>query len=282
MLLEKVSEVFKKTCRADDVIARWGGDEFVVLLPKTTEEEANNVILRIKAEFDKVQIKAIKGSISMGAETTAIAGDDIMPILDRAEAKMYSVKTLERENVRSHAIKAIISALHENHPREKGHSERVSEMSVKMGKLLRLNDVDIHKLKFGGFLHDVGKIVLDPKLLDKNYALTELEMMEMKKHTTVGYRILNSFDDTVDLAEIALYHHERWDGQGYPKGVKGNAIPLLARIIAVAECYDRMLYPSRQLEPMTKEDAMKVIHDGAGTTFDPQMVKLFEKMMRSY
>lgn len=282
MLLKKVSEVFKETCRADDVIARWGGDEFVVLLPKTNEEEVKSVISRIKTEFDKVRIKAIKGSISMGAETTNAAGDDIIGLLDRAEENMYSVKTLERDDVRSNAIKAIISALHENHPREKGHSERVSEMSLEMGRLLRLPEVDLHKFKFGGFLHDVGKIVLDEKLLDKNYELTDLELMEMKKHTTVGYRILNSFNDTIDLADAALYHHERWDGEGYPKGIKGNAIPLIARIIAVAECYDRMLYPSRQQTPKTKEEAIKVIHDGAGTLFDPQMVKLFEKMIRAY
>ncbi len=282
MLLKKVSEVFKKTCRADDIIARWGGDEFVVLLPKTSGEEVKNVISRIKTEFDKVQIKAIKGSISMGADTTTIAGVDVLEILDRAEANMYSEKTLDRENVKSHAIKAIVLALHENHPRERGHSERVGELCLKMGKLLRLSDVETHKLKFGGFLHDIGKIVLDPKLLDTNYELTDSELAEMKKHTTVGYRILNSFDDTIDLAEVALYHHERWDGQGYPKGIKGNAIPLLARIIAIVECFDRMLYPSQQKAPKTKEEAMRVIHDSAGTRYDPQMVKLFEKMMRSF
>lgn len=282
MLLKKVSEVFKKTCRADDIIARWGGDEFVILLPKTTEEEAKNVIARIKAEFDKVHIKAIKGSISMGADTATTAGDDILEILDRAESNMYIAKTLEREDVKNHAIKSIISVLHENHPREKGHSERVSELSLKMGRLLRLNDAEIHKLKFGGFLHDIGKIVLDTNLMEKNYELTDSELNEMKKHTTVGFRILNSFDDTIDLAEAALYHHERWDGQGYPKGIKGNAIPLLARIVAIAECYDRMLNPSQQRAPKTKEEAMRIIHDDAGIRFDPQMVKLFEKMMRTY
>lgn len=282
MLLKKVSEVFRKTCRADDIIARWGGDEFVILLPKTTEEEAKNIIARIKAEFDKVHIKAIKGSISLGSETKTVAGDDILEILDRAESKMYIAKTLEREDVKNHAIKAIISALHETHPREKGHSERVSEMSLKMGRLFRLNDAEIHKLKFGGFLHDIGKIVLDTKLLDKNHELTDSELNEMKKHTTVGYRILNSFDDTVDLAEAALYHHERWDGQGYPKGIKGKDIPLLARIVAIVECYDRMLNPSQGTAPKTKAEAMQIIHDGAGTRFDPQMVKLFEKMIRSF
>ncbi len=281
ILLKKVSEVLKHTCRADDIIARWGGDEFVVLLPKTNEEEAKHVISRIKMEFDKVHVKAIKGSISMGSETTTTVGDDIISLLDHAESNMYNSKTLERDGVRSNAIKAIISVLHDNHPREKDHSERVGKMSLEMGRLLRLSEVDLHKLRFGGFLHDVGKIVLDAKLLDKNYELTDAELMEMKRHTTVGYRILNSFDDTIDLADAALYHHEQWDGEGYPKGIKGNAIPLMARIVAVTECYDRMLYPSQQREPKTKKEAMQVIHDGAGTRFDPQIVELFEKMMRT-
>lgn len=272
-LLQRVSDVFKSTCRADDVIARWGGDEFIVLLPKTADAEVQSIIARIKAGFAQVKIRAIKGSISLGSHTKTEETDDMMDALDKAESAMYLSKTVDRETVKSDAIKAIIAELHKAYPEEKGHAERVSALSYKMGKLLRLSENEAHKLKFGGLLHDIGKITLEPR--------REHDRDERKKHATVGYRLLHSFDDTVELAEAALYHHERWDGNGYPKGIQGPAIPLIARVIAIADFFDKQQYPSDGAEAKSKEQALKVVVENAGRRFDPQMVKLFEKMVKA-
>lgn len=277
-LLKNVSEVFKNTCRADDIIARWGGDEFVVLLPKTGEDEAKRVMSRIKEGFAKARVKAIKGSISMGSHTKLSEDEDINDGLDRAEANMYISKTVEREKVRGEEIKEIISGLHEAYPEEKGHAERVSELSHVIGKLLRLSNAEAHNLKFGGLLHDIGKITIEP---NPTKVAAESEVNDKKKHTTDGYRILHSFDDTMDMAEAALYHHERWDGKGYPKGLKGMAIPLSARVIAVVDNYDKLMYPPSGIVAKKKEEAIRIIEKEAGLSFDPQIVKLFVKMMKA-
>ncbi len=277
VLLQNVSEVFRRTCRTDDIIARWGGDEFVVLLPKTTMDEAKNVMERIREGFAEVQIKAIKGSISLGSHTKTTDDEDIVETLDKAEGNMYISKTVDRETVKGDAIKEIISQLHKNHPEEKGHAERVGALCYRMGKLLRLSEGDAHKLKFGGLLHDIGKISLLPGL----EGAAKPELNDKKEHATVGYRILHSFDDTLDLAEAALYHHERWDGEGYPKGIKGQALPLIARVVAVADYYDKLTHPAPGTKAKTLEEAAQIVEDNAGKRFDPQIASLFVKMVRA-
>ena len=193
---------------------------------------------------------------------------------------MYSVKTLERDNIRNSAIDSIVSLLHQNSKREKEHSLRVSELCQKLGKTLNLPDREIRKLKEAGYLHDIGKIVLEPELMNKNHLLTNLEWNEVKRHSIIGYRILNSFDNTLDLAESVLAHHERWNGSGYPKGLKGEEIPKLARIIAIVEGYDRMTHDSDNIKAMSKEDAIQTLKDNAGILFDPKLVDVFTEMVQ--
>lgn len=280
-LLEKITKVLRNVCRADDIIARWGGDEFILLLPNTTYDEAEAIGKRIKEQFANERVKSMKGSISIGLDVKTDMAQDITQVLTSAEEKMYIAKTLERDKLRDSAIAAIISALHENSEREKEHAMRVSELCVKIGKILKLSEAHIQKLKDLGYLHDIGKIVLDPKIINKNYQLNDVEIGEMKKHASVGFRILNAFDSTVNLAESVLAHHEQWDGSGYPKGLKGKEIPRLARILSVAECYDRMIHDSHNLKAKTKEEAIREIRAKAGTQFDPEIAEIFAKMMES-
>lgn len=278
-LLEKVSGVLKTACRADDIIARWGGDEFVILLPKTGDTETKRIVDRIRNDFSKEKIKAIKGSISIGYAAKEEESEDIANVLNVAEERMYLAKTLERDEVKSGAINEIITTLHDSNMREKSHSIRVSELCQKLGSRLSLAETEILKLKKAGYLHDIGKIVLDPRLLNMNEQLTSRDNKEIKKHTTVGYRILGSFDSTMDLAECVLAHHEHWDGSGYPKGLKENEIPQLSRIIAVVEHYERMLYDADGQQAMEKQDAIEALIEKAGTIYDPVVVSTFALMI---
>lgn len=275
-LLQKMAEVFKKVCRADDIIARVGGDEFTILLPKTKEEEAKKIISRVKKQFSNERVKAIKGSISMGCDTKKFVKDDILQILNNAEHKMYSAKTLDRIEVQGTTIKTIIDTLHSNSPMEVKKSKNVSNICEIIGKEMNLSEVDIKRLKEAGFLHNIGKIVLDKELLNKNEAFTVQEQKEIGQHLLVGYRILNSFDDTLDLAEIILAYQERWDGKGIPKGLKGEEIPKLARIIAIAESYDTMINRQNS-EGISKEQVVEEIRNQAGVKFDPEIVDIFIK-----
>ena len=278
-LLERLGQVLRRCCRTDDIIARWGGDEFVLLLPKTEPGEAEKIIARIKREFSKEKVKSIKGSISMGLACKDSPEPDIATILSKAEEAMYNAKTLEWDEVRKSTVGEIIATLHNNSAREREHSETVSDLAQTIGRALNLPEEEIGKLRDAGYMHDIGKIVLDSRLLNINHHLSDYEWNEIKRHPIVGYRILNASDDTVNLAELVLAHHEHWDGSGYPRGIKGNEIPLLARIIAVAEGYDRMTHDSGNTRSMSRTEAIQTLRENAGTRFDPQIVEAFNRVL---
>lgn len=281
ILLQKVAAVIKKVCREDDIIARWGGDEFIILLPKTRIEDAEDIKHRIKVRFSKERVKAIKGSISMGVEAKISIIQDIVQILEEAEDNMYLEKTLERKNNNSTMVDTIINTLHHNCPKVAEHSRRISSLCEQFGRAIHLDEVEIKRLKDAGFLHDIGKIALEDSLAKKEGPLTEQEWKEMKLHPVVGYRILNSFDNTLDLAEYVFAHHERWDGTGYPKGLRGEEIPKLARVIALAESYDAMTDRSNNPKALSREEAIEEIQQHAGTQFDPKLAARFTELLQN-
>lgn len=280
-LLITIAEVLKRVCRADDIISRIGGDEFIILLPKTEAVEALKIIMRIKDELSKEQLLAIRGNISMGSYTKIRPEEDISNIIDEAEEVMYYDKTLNRKTINTNNINTIIETLHSNSPRDKNHSENVSELSAKIGEVMNLNKGDIRVLRDAGYLHDIGKIVIEEDILSKNYdELTEEEYKKIRQHPVIGYRILNSFDETLGLAEPVLAHHENWDGSGYPKGLDSNDIPRLSRIIAVAEHYDSLIN-YRDKNKSSKIGALKEIKNQSGIKFDPEIVDIFIEMMEN-
>jgi len=278
LLLKKTAEVLKKACREGDIIARVGGDEFTILLPGTTEEETRKIIARIKELISKESVKMIKVSISMGGATKADEDEDIAQTIINAEKRMYFEKVLDRNKLKNTTINEIIKMLHEHYPREEEHSKRVSEICEIIGKKMGLSEDEIKKLKEAAFLHDIGKISLGEGLLYNPEILDGYEEKKMKEHPIIGFRILNSFDETLDLAESVLAHHERWDGSGYPKGLKGEQIPKFARIISVAEYYDAMT-SRRDSKILNKENIILEINNQAGLKFDPIVADIFIKIL---
>jgi len=276
-LLKKVAEVLRNVCRKDDIIARIGGDEFIILLPKTSYEQAKAIMDRISKEYSKHIIKGIKGNISLGCDTKVKRGQNLTLVMEKAELQMYANKTLQGKNGKLEEIDILIGMLHESHPKEKEHSKNVYKLCMEIGNAMALSEVELKKLVQAAFLHDIGKITMDPRILEKN-DWSEEEWLELREHPITGFRILNSFSETIDLAEIILAHHERWDGSGYPKGLKGEEIPLPSRIIALAEYYDKMV-----VERNGKHDPSSIIAEiqrHSGSKFDPQIVKAFLKVLQ--
>jgi len=234
-LLRKAALIIQSACRTDDIVARWGGDEFVILLPNTRSDEAEKIVYRIRSHYQGNSINAINVSISFGWDTIYNYDENIFNVLKNAEDFMYKCKIIENASIRGNAINTILNTLHEKNPREEQHAKRVSEICQNIGKALSYTKIEISRLKVVGLLHDIGKIAIEESILNKPGALNIQELEQLRRHPEIGYRIISSSYDMLDLAEDILAHHERWDGTGYPKGLKGEEIPKVARIISIAD-----------------------------------------------
>ncbi|NLN49986.1 MAG: diguanylate cyclase [Clostridiales bacterium] len=281
MFLKKIASTLQSVCRDDDIIARWGGDEFVIILPKTDYKGVKKIAERIKDMVSRQQVRAIKCSISIGFYTKVKVFEDIVRVLDKAETQMYLVKTLESYNVKKNELDKIIDFFIKNNEEESQHAIRVKELCLKTGKALNLSKSDLKRLVEAAELHDIGKVVLEASLLRKRGPLSEKESKEIKEHPVIGYRILNYFEETQDLAEIVIAHHENWDGSGYPKGLMGKSIPFLARIVSVVDAYDNILNKSNHImDKNINDEAVYKIKQLSGIKLDPYISRIFTDLIR--
>lgn len=178
-------------------------------------------------------------------------------------------------------VTAIVEALDAKDSYTLGRSRRVTYYAVKMARSLHLSDLTTGKIELAGLLHDIGMIGVSDDILSKVEKLTTEEYDEIKKHVTHSVKILDDIKQLNDVVEIIKYHHEHYDGNGYPYGKKGDEIPLGSRIIAVADAFDSMITPKVYRQYITPDDALNHIKSLAGKQFDPVVVEHFEKIMLS-
>lgn len=278
-LLIKTATALTRGCRADDIIARIGGDEFVMVFPQTDDFEAGQLINRIKALLQADSIAGLEISVAFGHATKSRAGDDIQDVFKQAEDSMYHNKLYEGPSLKGRIIDNIVAALNSKCSREQVHSRQVSELCQKMGQALGLGDYQIRELGALGLLHDIGKIAISDTILNKSGPLTATEWLEMKNHAEIGYRILSTNSDMMEIADYVLAHHEHWDGSGYPKGLKGREIPLPARICAIADAYDAMISESSYKAIRSTAEARTELCECAGSQFDPELVAVFLELV---
>jgi len=278
-LLKKITRILKSCCREEDIIARWGGDEFSILLPKTTERDSEEIVNRIRAACIKTNDQKIPLSISLGTSTKINEDCDIGTIVKEAEDWMYRRKLLERKSTSSSIISSLERTLQEKSYETEEHAVRMKELALVLGHSLKLPENKLNELSLLSTLHDIGKIAIPDEILMKPGKLTEKEWDIVKRHPEVGYNISGSSPQLEPIADAVLTHHEWWDGSGYPHGLKGENISLISRIISIADAYDVMTHERPYKKAVSKKEALEELKRCAGTQFDPKLVKTFIQIL---
>jgi diguanylate cyclase (GGDEF)-like protein/PAS domain S-box-containing protein/putative nucleotidyltransferase with HDIG domain len=274
-LLTKAAELIVEGCRKEDISARIGGDEFVIILPNTDSNEAEKIIRRIKKAQSKINIRQLELSMSFGFAVKYDVESDIELIVSEAENNMYRSKSHESASTRNKTVSIIMKTLYEKCIGEVAHSKRVSKLSAAIAAELGLTPEKINQISIAGLLHDIGKIGVDDTILNKPGIFTSADRAEIQRHPESGWRILSNSDEYAGLADYILYHHEKVDGKGYPRGIKGDNIPLVSKIIAVSDAYDAMTNDRPYRKAKTREEAVEELRKHAGTQFDAVVVGVF-------
>jgi len=311
-VLRQVASVIADNIRASDLFGRYGGEEFMLILPETQPDEA--VVLAEKLRnLVATQPLVIAGhqrlrvTISVG-----VAGDvgsqlQVDALVDQADAAMYAAKSLGRN--RTYLYRAIdegapvrrapISAEHRAaataigqwandtatealasvlapQPHHRGQpSDMIASLATGIGLELGLPPEEIERIRVASLLHDLGKLAVPSEILDKPTALSDGEWQAIGEHPRIGQVILEQASGLREAIPVVLHHHERFNGGGYPHGLKGNEIPIGARIVSVADAYHAMVHDRPYKTALTHDQALAELRANAGTQFDPDVVNLF-------
>ncbi len=278
--LIEIAKMLKSIASKKDFIFRWGGDEFVILIPNCDESKCEKIINNITNECKRNQFNLIEMSISLGASIKNSLNEDIYENLKEAEEKLHRQKFLKEKSIRSSIIFSLCQSLHEKNVETQAHTQRLVKYSIEIGKYLEFTTAQLDELELVTKLHDIGKIGISETILLKKGKLSEEEFKEIKTHTEKGYRILQASNELSNVARGVLTHHERYDGGGYPLGLKGEEIPIMARIVNVVDSYDAMITDRGYNKVKTKEEAIEEIEKCRGKQFDPNIADIFINILK--
>jgi diguanylate cyclase (GGDEF)-like protein len=312
VVLRGVAQILSANLRASDLIGRYGGEEFMLILTETNVEDGAALAEKLRTlvereRFDVPGNPTLSVTISIGIVGGTGAQLRMETLVRDADAAMYSAKSLGRNQTyifaepdedarvprapisgagRARAVEigrqardaaadfltSVIAPL----PTHRGQpSATISTIVVSMASSLQLPDPEIDRIRVAALLHDIGKVALPPLVLDKPSALTSADWRTVVQHPRIGQVILEQAAAFKDAVPIILHHHERFAGHGYPFGLRAAEIPLGARIVAIADAYDAMIHDRPYRRAMSHDDAVAELRRHAGTQFDPELVTLF-------
>jgi diguanylate cyclase (GGDEF)-like protein len=280
-LLIKTAELLLSCITKEDFVARRGGDEFIILLPRTKEEKAREISRDITAKSQETKLNEINLSLGVGAATKIEFEQNIYKILHRAEDKVLIDKLIRKKSGKNKLVQNILEILGAKSYETKEHAQRMSRLSKKLGEKIELSQEELTYLSLLASLHDIGKINIAEKILKKPSKLTDSEWKTIKEHPEKGFAIAQAIEEFAPVSESILAHHERWDGEGYPQGLEGEEIPLLARIISIVDAHDVMVNGRPYKEPMSQKEAIKELKRCAGSQFDPKLVEKFIEIIKN-
>jgi diguanylate cyclase (GGDEF)-like protein/putative nucleotidyltransferase with HDIG domain len=302
-LLRKVGKLIQGSVRTIDLAFRYGGEEFAVLLPETRMEDAYRVAERLRKTIEsKSSFREMPVTASLGIANWPTDGVMKEEIIHRADTALYRAKQTGRNRtcIASEGLKlankstgvsetasakplsiiyALAATVDAKDHYTYGHSRKVSEYAVSLAEALNLPEDTVHNIRAAGLLHDIGKIGVPDSILTKPGALEQKEWEPIRTHPELGVEILKHVVDLSKCLPAILHHHENWDGTGYPQHLKGEAIPLEARILSVADAYDAITSPRPYRTQLALKDALDELRRCCGTQFDPSLIPVFCNLM---
>ncbi|MBC3899861.1 diguanylate cyclase [Acetobacterium malicum] len=278
-MLIAVSNVLRRMCRPIDMISRWPGDEFVIVLKDINQEGVCRLIRDITDEIEKIRDFHLNISVAMGYAESNEELKSPEEVLNLAENRMYRNKLMESTSSRNATIRSLARTLHEKSTETEAHTMRISQLSKALGSHLKLRKDQLDELELLSLLHDIGKIGIPEYILNKPAKLNNEEWEIIKTHPEIGYRIAKSTPVLEHIAEYILAHHEKFDGTGYPNGLKGKEIPYLGRMINVVDSFDVMTHSRSYKKASDLSYAISELKACSGTQFDPEIASAFLKMI---
>jgi len=282
VLLKRVGQILQEACHPTDTIGRWGGDEFVALLPHTTEARLREICTRIEQACEEEGFVPFYISLAVGYAVKEREEESIDEVIKAAEDAMYQRKMNKALSNKSALVTSLQRALGEKSHETEHHARRLQQMAVALGERWGLSGAQLDEVSLLALLHDIGKVAISEEILMKEGKLTMEEREIIRRHPEIGYRIATASPDLAVVAEGILSHHERWDGRGYPRGLKGEDIPLSARIVAIVDAFEAMTSGRPYCEKMSTEEALQEIMACADSQFDPKLAKVFVEMIRDW
>jgi len=296
-LLSQVGKITKSSVRDADQAFRYGGDEFIVILPQTARDDAYVVAERVRdqvaAEMEK---KSLTVTCSIGLASypaDGVISEDLVTVADTAlyyakwtggNRTYLSSKVLSEpvDNGEVHgkrnglsAVYSLVSVVEARDPYVYGHSRKVNTYAVALAEAIGLSPEEVSRVSTAALLHDIGKIGVPDKVLNKKGKLNAEDWEAIKSHPRLGAIIVGNIPNLAPCVSTILHHHERWDGSGYPEGLKGEQIPIEARILAIADSFEAMSSARPYRPALCGEKVLKELRRGAGSQFDPELVEVF-------
>lgn len=307
LLLKEISQILKYCIRDTDAVARYGGEEFAVILPNTTEKNALKIGERIRSSIQSTYFKGQENqpdkniTISIGVSSYPKRAISKHQLINTADDALYRAKSFNRNRVELYhsvldelsenrdinidtvkSLKYFINMINIKDRYTYGHTERVVIYSKYFGEYINLTEEEKIKLQVSAYLHDIGKLEIPEEVLNKKEKLTQSERQMFINHPQVGVDLIKNIEQLSEFKLIIKHHHERYDGNGYPSGLKGLDIPYLSRILTIVDSFDAMTSNRTYNKVKTKEEAIKELRDQAGKQFDPDLVEKFINMLEKY
>jgi diguanylate cyclase (GGDEF)-like protein len=283
LLLRTAANILTQSFPDSVILCRVGGDEFAVIAPQTDAERAAALVKNAKAVLSELNasVGAIPLDISFGVATAATSETSLTALYKQADDLMYKDKLHRHAGNRSRIVQSLLTALSERDYIAEGHAQRLSELCHNMGNRVNLTPAQMADLLLLAQVHDLGKVGIPDAILNKAGPLDKEEIANMQRHPEIGFRIAMSSPDLAPVAHLILRHHEKWDGSGYPLGLKGESIPIECRILAIIDAFDAMTNDRPYRKAASKGAAVEEIRRHAGSQFDPYLAGLFVEIVET-